>query len=171
MMIEIQNTRAKIIEIVENITSQNDIEITHTAFEILHKIFTNLMNNPNEEKFKFIKVNNAVILNKVLILNGCVNDLIEYIGYSQEDYTGDYVFTSFNDFSRLQIATTVISGYITNLSQKVYEQNASRSLSYNKDYMKIKTETEMKLKEEKLEKERIKRLIEEDKIERMNNKK
>ena len=90
-----------------------------TAFEILTKLLKNIVENPNEEKFRVIKKSNIIISSKLLIIPEIV-EVLEILGYvpgtgEKENcylYEGDR-FESLND------CLEILNKILTNPGQKV----------------------------------------------------
>lgn len=73
------------------------------GLEILHKLISNILKNPTDEKFRVLKKTNKAIQAKVLGMqpDDCVMELIHALGYVDIDadmcaFTGNY-FIILND--------------------------------------------------------------------------
>ena len=83
------NYETKIDDMIQKIYNNNKIETLITAFELLIKLFQNIINKPTEDKFKNFKTSNESIKSKILVIPEIL-ELIKTIGYasvSDDTYT------------------------------------------------------------------------------------
>lgn len=57
---------------LQGLVSRNGPQVCHTALEILNKLLTNILSNPQENKFRAIKKTNKVISEKLMRWLICV---------------------------------------------------------------------------------------------------
>ena len=74
----------EIDKIVEDIYNSYNVNRVMEAFKILNKLFSNIINNPDEEKFKVFKKSNINIQLKVLIIKETL-DILKSLGYQEAD--------------------------------------------------------------------------------------
>lgn len=97
----IQQTKAdceeKIRQSIAQIVASNPNESTIAGLDILHKLITNILKNPQEEKFRVMKRTNKTIQAKLMALqpNEAVMTLLAALGYVVIDadissFVGDY---------------------------------------------------------------------------------
>ena len=70
--------------IIEDIYNNYNGKRVLEAFKILNKLFNNIINNPDEEKFKIFKKSNINLQLKVLIIKEC-QDILKSLGYTELD--------------------------------------------------------------------------------------
>ena len=71
-------------KIIEDIYTNYNGKRVLEAFKILNKLFSNIINNPEEEKFKIFKKSNINLQLKVLIIKEC-QDILKSLGYTELD--------------------------------------------------------------------------------------
>ena len=90
-----------------------------TAFEILTKLLKNIVENPNEQKFRIIKKTNVVISSKLLNVSEIV-EVLEILGYAEG--TGEqqncYVYEG-DRFESLNDCLDILSSILSNPGHKV----------------------------------------------------
>ena len=79
------------------IVASNQNDATVAGLDILFKLITNILKNPQEEKFRILKMTNKTIQAKLISLqpNEAVVELLAALGYVQVDaevqsFVGDY---------------------------------------------------------------------------------
>jgi len=112
------NLETKIEDIAQIIIYNTNykIETLITAFELLVKLFQNIINNPNEDKFKNFKLTNEAIKTKILFITE-ITDLLKAIGYekvNEESLT--YKNTTVNS---LEITVGILNKKLTYLEYKL----------------------------------------------------
>lgn len=105
----------KIDEIVQNIYNKNEINTLITAFELLIKLFQNIINNPNENKFKNFKLTNEAIKTKILIIPE-IKDLLKVLGY--ENSSEDTLTFNNTNLKPLEFTCEVLNKKMIYLSYK-----------------------------------------------------
>merc|ERR1711871_834792 len=87
----------KIRNSIAIIVAGNANEATIAGLDILHKLITNILKNPQEAKFRSLKMTNKTIQAKLMSLqpNEAVMELLTALGYVQIDgensaFVGDY---------------------------------------------------------------------------------
>ena len=91
-------SREKVIqECLEAISKSNDAEKAIAGLDILHKLISNILKNPGDEKFRILKKSNKTIQSKLLSLQPqeSVTQLLENLGYVETDpdvmaFVGNY---------------------------------------------------------------------------------
>ena len=92
-----QDCEALIRKSIADIVANNSNEATIAGLDILHKLVTNILKNPQEEKFRILKRTNKTIQAKLMSLQptDAVMDLLTALGYVVIDsdissFVGDY---------------------------------------------------------------------------------
>jgi len=105
----------KVQECLTMILTNNDDDKVIAGLEILHKLISNILKNPNDDKFRVLKKSNKTIQNKLLALqpNGVIIEMVEALGYAALDeemhaFSGDY-------FDVLMEGSTLIDNAVTEL--------------------------------------------------------
>ena len=138
-------------EIIGNIYNKYNGKYVKDAFKILNILFNNIINNPDEDKFKIFKKSNGNIKLKVLIIKECQN-LVDILGYVEKD-DENLVFKG--DIHRLKYATYVLKKYLNKIDEMLEEQKRLEEEKRQEEIRKQIEETNKKLMIEKLEKERL----------------
>ena len=114
-------------EIVKNKPSQYK-----TAFEILFKLLNNIIENPQEPKFRVIKKSNPVISTKLLVIPEII-EVLEVLGY--EEGSGEkencLVYEG-NSFESLKECVQLLNNYISN-SQSSQQTGKYKVMLYQYD--------------------------------------
>jgi len=76
------NYETKIDDIIQKIYDNYEIQTLITAFELLVKLFQNIINKPTEDKFKNFKLTNEAIKSKILVITETI-DLLKLLGYEK----------------------------------------------------------------------------------------
>ena len=164
-MQDILKERQKLYEIIQNIKSLNTEEKTSKAMKIIKQLLTNIRNNPEELKFRFIKTTNPTISNSLMNVNGII-DLLQHLGYIAQ-YDGNFILET-NDFNNIDLCLSILNTDISQFNQKEYIKETSEQMMQNPQVKKEMEQKKKKLEEDKKQKDRINQLIEADKIERKN---
>lgn len=82
-----QETEERVQVCLNLIQQGNDDQTVIAAYEIFLKFLQNIVSNPHEEKFRFIKKSNEVLKKKLFGIqnNPAVHELIINIGYTEMD--------------------------------------------------------------------------------------
>jgi hypothetical protein len=138
------------------------------AFNILLKLFNNIINYPRDSKYKNFKKSNATIRNKILIIDEALS-LIHVLGYTKTD---DDEILSFNgDYNNLLECVKYLNKKVKELE---YEINNKENSEKKQEEKKIKStfeEAQIQSKKVLSEKEKILQQIENDKKERAQREK
>jgi hypothetical protein len=159
----ILNERAMLYELIENIKMNNPEEQTSKAMKILKTLLTNIQNNPQELKFRIIKTTNPNINNSLMNIKG-ICDLLYALGYTSK-YDGNFMLET-SDLNNLNLCLNILNTDINQFNQKEYVKETSKLMMKNPEVAKEMEAKRRKLEEEKRQKERVKEMIEADKIER-----
>ena len=159
----ILNERAMLYELIENIKMNNPEEQTSKAMKILKTLLTNIQNNPQELKFRIIKTSNPNINNSLMNIKG-ICDLLYALGYTSK-YDGNFMLET-SDLNNLNLCLNILNTDINQFNQKEYVKETSKLMMKNPEVAKEMEAKRRKLEEEKRQKERVKEMIEADKIER-----
>ena len=162
-MQDILNERAMLYELIENIKMNNPEEQTSKAMKILKTLLTNIQNNPQELKFRIIKTTNPNINNSLMNIKG-ICDLLYALGYTSK-YDGNFMLET-SDLNNLNLCLNILNTDINQFNQKEYVKETSKLMMKNPEVAKEMEAKRRKLEEEKRQKERVKEMIEADKIER-----
>ena len=138
-------------EIIGNIYNKYNGKYVKDAFKILNILFNNIINNPDEEKFKIFKKSNGNIKLKVLIIKEC-QSLIDILGYVEKD--GECLIFK-GDISRLKYATYVLKKYLNKIEEMLEEQKRMEEEKRQEEIMKQIEETNKRIMIEKMEKQRL----------------
>ena len=91
-----------------SVVTNNEEEAAFQGLSLLHKLVSNIVTNPTEDKFKKFKKTNPKIASTILSLQGGINDLILAMGFRS---TGEnYEFSG--DMNKLKKANKVIETII-----------------------------------------------------------
>ena len=71
-------------KIVDDIYKTYDAKRVKEAYKILNKLFNNIINNPDEEKYKIFNKGNINLKIKVLLIKEC-QDILNSLGYVELD--------------------------------------------------------------------------------------
>ena len=159
-MQDILNERKKIYEAIQKIKLTNHEEVTSKGMKILKQLLTNIRNNPQELKFRYIKTTNQTINNSLMNLNGIVN-LLEIIGYTATN-DGNFILET-TDLNNVDLCLSALNSDIVQYTEKEYVKETSALMMQNPEVAKEMEIKRKKLEEDKKQKERINQLIEEDK--------
>ena len=138
-------------KIVEDIYNKYNGKYVKEAFKILNMLFNNIINNPDEDKYKIFKKTNGNIQLKVLIIKEC-KDLIDALGYEEKDEER-LVFKG--DVKRLKYATYVITEHIRKIDKMIEEQEKIEEEKRQEAIKQQIEEANRQFMEAKLERERL----------------
>ena len=92
-----QECEAKIRNAIAMIVASNQNDASIAGLDILHKLITNILKNPQEEKFRVLKMKNKTIKANLMSLQPleAVMELLTALGYVKIDgntssFVGDY---------------------------------------------------------------------------------
>jgi hypothetical protein len=102
---------------LQGLISRNGPQVCHTALEILNKLLTNILSNPQENKFRAIKKTNKVISEKLMRCVG-IDQILSILGY-QDSFTEPDTFVYMRDLDRLDLARTILEATISELSDSL----------------------------------------------------
>lgn len=138
-------------KIIGDIYNKYNGKYVKEAFKILNKLFNNIINNPDEDKYKIFKKTNGNIQLKVLIIKEC-KDLIDSLGYIEKDEER-LIFKG--DIKRLKYATYVLTEYIRKIDEIIEEKQREEEEKRQEEIKKQIDEAKRKYMEEKMERERL----------------
>ena len=138
-------------KIVSDIYSNYNEKYVKDAFVIVKKLFNNIINNPDETKFKIFKKTNINIQLKVLIIKEFL-DLIKSLGYEDKD---EECLIFKGDISRLKYATYVLTNYIGKIEEHQAKQEKEEEEKRQEEIRRKIEESNRYFMEQKLEKERL----------------
>ena len=142
----------EIDKIVEDIYNSYNVNRVMEAFKILNKLFSNIINNPDEEKFKVFKKSNINIQLKVLIIKETL-DILKSLGYQEADEER-LIFKG--DVKRLKYATYSMTNKIKKIEEIMEKQKEEEEEKKQEEIRKEFEERSKILMEQKLERERLK---------------
>jgi len=97
MEVDREAREAQISALLAEIVAANDNEKSIAGLDILHKLISNILKNPADEKFRVLKKTNKAISAKLMSLqpSGKVMELLLALGYTNIDddmcaFTGNY---------------------------------------------------------------------------------
>jgi len=110
-----QNSLEKVQECLTMILTNNEDDKVIAGLDILHKLISNILKNPTDQKFRVLKKSNKAIQAKLLSLqpSGVIIEMVEALGYTSLDdeihaFAGDY-------FDVLMEGSTLIDNAVTEL--------------------------------------------------------
>jgi hypothetical protein len=142
----------EIDKIVDNIYNSYNSNRVMEAFKILNKLFFNIINNPDEDKFKIFKKSNINLQLKVLIIKECL-DILKSLGYVDAD-EDRLIFKG--DIKRLKYATYSLTKKIKKIEEIIEKQKEEEEEKKQEEIRKEFEERSKILMEQKLERERLK---------------
>ena len=138
------------------------------AFNILLKLFNNIINYPRDSKFKNFKKSNSIIRNKILIIDEALS-LIYVLGYTKTD---DDEILSFNgDYNNLLECVEYLNNTVKELEYEIKIKENSEKKQEEKKIKSTFEEAQIQSKKILSEKEKILQQIENDKKERAQREK
>lgn len=137
--------------LIESIYKKYPEKFVKEAFKILNILFNNIINNPDDDKYKLFKKSNVNIKLKVLIIKECQN-LIDILGYQPKDE--ELLFFK-GDIKRLKYATYVLTKYILKIDEKLEEEKRMEEEKHQEEIRKQIEESKRIFMQQKLEKERL----------------
>ena len=137
--------------IVEDIYNNYNGKRVLEAFKILNKLFNNIINDPEEEKFKIFKKSNINLQLKVLIIKECL-DLLKALGYTELDEER-LIFKG--NTKRLKYATYSMTKIIFKIEEALEKQQKEEEEKKQEEIRKEFEAKSKKLMEEKMERERL----------------
>ena len=136
---------------VEDIYNNYNGKRVLEAFKILNKLFNNIINDPEEEKFKIFKKSNINLQLKVLIIKECL-DMLKVLGYTELDEER-LIFKG--SIKRLKYATYSMTKIIFKIEEALEKQQKEEEEKKQEEIRKEFEEKSKKLMEEKMERERL----------------
>jgi hypothetical protein len=107
---------ASITFLYDAIISQNEDKAALQGLEILHRLMSNILKNPNEDKYRAIKRSVAKIEATLFSLQGGVPALLTTIGF-EEIESGVFVYVD-SDFAMINRATLLLDDALDPLRLK-----------------------------------------------------
>ena len=147
-----EDANDEIDNLVEDIYNNYNNKRVSEAFKILNKLFNNIINNPDEEKYKIFKKSNINLQLKVLIIKEC-QDILKSLGYTELD-EDRLIFKG--NINRLKYATYVMTKKIFKIEEILEKQRKEEEEEKQEKIRKEFEEKSKKLMEEKMERERLK---------------
>jgi hypothetical protein len=147
-----EDANDEIDNLVEDIYNNYNNKRVSEAFKILNKLFNNIINNPDEEKYKIFKKSNINLQLKVLIIKEC-QDILKSLGYTELD-EDRLIFKG--NINRLKYATYVMTKKIFKIEEILEKQRKEEEEEKQEKIRKEFEEKSKMLMEEKMERERLK---------------
>ena len=138
-------------KIINNIYKSYSVKFTKEAFKILYKLFSNIINNPDDDRYKIFKKTNINIQLKVLIIKEC-KELIEKLGYVDNDEES-LIFKG--DIKKLKQANYVLKEHLNKIEDKLEEEAQMEEIKRQEDIRKQIEESTRLCNEKKLEREKL----------------
>jgi len=110
------NYETKIDGIIQKIYDNYEIQTLITAFELLVKLFQNIINKPTEDKFKNFKLTNEAIKSKILVITETI-DLLKLLGY--EKVSDDTMTFKSSNIKPLEFTVEVLNKKVLYLEYKL----------------------------------------------------
>ena len=139
-------------KIIEDIYTNYNGKRVLEAFKILNKLFSNIINNPEEEKFKIFKKSNINLQLKVLIIKEC-QDILKSLGYTELDEER-LIFKG--DIKRLKYATYSMKKKINEIEANLEKQEREEEEKKQEEIRKEFEEKNKILMKQKMEMEKLK---------------
>jgi len=140
----------------QNLKEQNGPQKTNEALGILTKLLRNIIDHPQEPKYKGIKKSNKVIATKLLGANGIL-PILHRIGYSEQD--SDNLVMAEVSQDNLETAFAITEAFVSELKDE---------LKTEEEKLHEKKQKEMREKARARELER-KKLLEQAALDRKEN--
>ena len=137
--------------IIEDIYNNYNGKRVLEAFKILNKLFNNIINNPDEEKFKIFKKSNINLQLKVLIIKEC-QDILKSLGYTELD---EERLLFKGDVRRLKYATYSMTKKIHKIEEALDKQKKDEEEKKQEEIRKEFEEKNKILMQQKMERERL----------------
>ena len=137
--------------IIEDIYNNYNGKRVLEAFKILNKLFNNIINNPDEEKFKIFKKSNINLQLKVLIIKEC-QDILKSLGYTELD---EERLLFKGDVRRLKYATYSMTKKIHKIEEALDKQKKDEEEKKQEEIRKEFEEKNKILIQQKMERERL----------------
>ena len=150
-------------KIIEDIMKRYVDSKVKEAFEIMLKLWNNIIKNPTEEKFRIFKKTNEVIKTKVLVMKEFTKLMIA-VGYS--DLDKDAMMFLEEDHVKLKKGIEAINKSMKILLEKEKEQEKLDEIKKQDEIKRHGENIKRKFKEEKEIQNKIKAQLECDKEER-----
>jgi len=148
-------------KIVDNIYKTYDAKRVKEAYKILNKLFNNIINNPDEEKYKIFNKGNINLKIKVLLIKEC-QDILNSLGYVELD-NERLIFKG--DIKRLKYATYILNKIIFEIDEILEKQQKEEEEKRQEEIRKQFEETNRAFMEQKMERERLRQQCENDRKE------
>lgn len=100
-----------------------------TCFEILQKLLTNIIEHPEEQKFKVFKKTNLIIKTKLLVIPEII-DVLNILGYEEDENT---YFYDGHSLDSLKECITVIKGLLIEGKPNVSDGTGFKVMIYQYD--------------------------------------
>lgn len=150
-------------QIVEEIINKYNPKPVKEAFILLVKLFNNIINFPLEPKYKNFKKSNHLIKTKILLIKETLS-LITTLGYTNTE--DDDILSFTGHAGNLRTCVLYLNKKIKEMESELKEgEDIIREKEERKKRANFE-EAQRKAREEKIEKEKILRQIENDKKER-----
>jgi len=144
--------------VVQKINDAYSDNFVKESFELLLKLFGNILKNPTEEKFRVFKKSNEALKKKVLIIKENL-ELLKAIGYIDIDQ--EILAFNGNNFKNLETAKKLLEATVDNITNKELakedlerEQRAAETNEIIKKSMLKERENQKKI-QEKLEADKL----------------
>lgn len=146
--------------ICENIFNTYSHPYVSEAFKLLNTLFNNIICNPLQDKFRNFKITNVTLKTKVLVIKETLQ-LIQSIGYIKQN---DEIYKYEGEPQKLNEITYILNKYISKVQQEINEeQEKEKQKEVEKKLAEIQRQNELR----RLEKEKIRQQLENDKKERL----
>ena len=140
------NEKTKSLEsILKTITTKYDSERVITALDLITKLLSNVLNQPEEEKFRKFKKTNEAIKTKILNITECAY-LMKEIGYN--DIDDDFMSYTDSNIDSIKIAVDLFTKQINLL--EAGNNSEEENMNENRK-MFLKQEEEDQFDEEELD--------------------
>lgn len=146
-------------KIVSDILKKYSENYIKDAFELLVKLFGNILKNPTEEKFRMFKRSNEALKKKVCIIKENLELLLK-IGY--QDVDGDILAFSGNNFANLEKAKKALEREVLSISSKTVSKEELEQKQREELAKKSADEIKLKMIKEREEQKKIQDQIKAD---------
>lgn len=110
----------QLTQLFEDLELRNTPSLCETAYEVLERLLSNIVQNPEDDRFRVLKKRNQVVQSKLLPCTGMVA-LLSFLGFTALDQD-NMIFKG--DLSNLEIAMVVANSRLPDL--RILRRQGSR---------------------------------------------
>lgn len=110
----------QLTQLFEDLELRNSPEACKTAYEVLERLFSNIVQNPEDDRFRVVKKRNQVVQSKLLPCVG-MQALLSFLGFSALDQD-NLIFKG--DMANLEIAMVVANSRLPGIRDSLRRQDS-----------------------------------------------